>query len=489
MPPKPFVPPRGTPETSELGLPPSARWTTASELAGRDWVYQPGRIFLGRSGGKLIGVNDPRHMMTVAGSRAGKSKSCLVPNLYLWPGSAVVIDPKGEIATLTAERRASAGQAVYIVDPFDQVRDEKLARYRASFNPLAELVRDDKSDVPDDAALIADALILESAGGDSHWTTAAKSLIKGLILYLVHLAEPRDGDGPHNATVKQPTLNALRELVTLPIKAPGDDPDLMNTFEAMANLEDDGFGGVMANIGSAMGSKSEGELRSIISTAEVQTDFLGGKLASVLGSSEFTMGDLKQRPMTVFLVLPASRMGTHSRWLRLMVSLALLALETDETKPEHRVLVVLEEFAQLGYLRQLEAAVALMAGYGVLIWTILQDFNQLVAHYRDSWETFVGNAGVLQAFANADERTLKFLSDRLGSLTLREDNSVPITHAMAAVGDGNRTQLRTTPLLAPFEIALHFGRQTEQQLVLIPDRTPAAIERVWFDDPVLGGSK
>jgi type IV secretion system protein VirD4 len=475
VPPQPFIAPRGTPQTAERGTAPSARWSTPAELAGADWAYQPGRIFLGRSNGRLIGVDDPRHLMTVAGSRAGKSKSCLVPNLYLWPGSAVVIDPKGEVAMMTAEHRAASGQAVFILDPFNQV-EGPAQQFRARFNPLAELVRDDQSDVPDDAALIADALILES-GGDTHWTSSAKNLMKGLILYLLH--------------AKRPTLNALRDLLTLEIDGTdendSDRPWLTTIFKLMSERDDDddGFDGVMSNIGSAMGSKSKTELSSIVSTAVEQTDFLGGKLSAILGASDFRMADLKQRPMTVYLVLPASRMGTHNRWLRLMISLALLALERDKTIPEHRVMVVLEEFAQLGYLRQLEAGVALMAGYGVLIWTILQDLNQLVAHYRDGWQTFTGNAGVLQCFANADERTLKYISERLGFLTLREDTSIAMTHGMASAGDdGRRTQLRQTPLLAPFEIALHFGRKTDQQLVLIPDRTPAAIERVWFDDPV-----
>lgn len=479
MPPVPFVAPRGTLETFDRGTAPQARWTTPRELDGPDWTYQPGCIFLGRSGAQLVGVDDPRHMMTVAGSRAGKSKSCLVPNLYLWPGSAVVIDPKGEIATMTAERRVAAGQSVYILDPFGQVQGS-AAQFRASFNPLAELVRADQGDVPDDAALIAEALILESGGGDNHWTTAARSLMKGLILYLLT---------PHMRDNVPPTLNALRDLLALPIDAP-DGNCLKAVFAYMQASEDDGFSGAMANIGSAMGSKSDTELRSIISTAEVQTDFLGGKLATVLGASGFSLGDLKRRPMTVYLVLPAARMGTHNRWLRLMISSALLALERDQTIPEHRVMVVLEEFAQLGYLRHLEAAVALMAGYGVLIWTILQDLNQLVANYRDSWETFVGNAGVLQAFGNADGRTLKYLSDRLGFLTLREDTSVAMTHGMASAGDdGSRSQLRQTPLLAPFEIALHFGRKTDQQLVLIADRNPAAMQRMWFNDPIFQGGK
>ncbi len=71
-----------------------------------------------RDDGAAIGNDDNRHMLTIAGSRAGKGTSAIVPNLCLWPGSCVVIDPKGENAGLTAETRSKrAGHAVVVLDP------------------------------------------------------------------------------------------------------------------------------------------------------------------------------------------------------------------------------------------------------------------------------------------------------------------------------------------------------------------------------------
>ena len=36
--------------------------------------------------------------MTVVGSRAGKGVSLMIPNLLLYEGSVLAIDPKGELA-------------------------------------------------------------------------------------------------------------------------------------------------------------------------------------------------------------------------------------------------------------------------------------------------------------------------------------------------------------------------------------------------------
>ncbi len=84
-----------------------ARWLTHSEMTGPQWDPKSG-LLLGRRDGRIIGWNDDRHVMTIAGSRAGKGVSLIIPNLLLYEGSALVIDPKGENARITAGRRGKA---------------------------------------------------------------------------------------------------------------------------------------------------------------------------------------------------------------------------------------------------------------------------------------------------------------------------------------------------------------------------------------------
>jgi type IV secretion system protein VirD4 len=68
-----------------------------------------------------------RHLLTVAPTRSGKGASAIIPNLLTYVGSAVVIDPKGENAMITAARRGKGdsgrsinglGQSVHVVDPW-----------------------------------------------------------------------------------------------------------------------------------------------------------------------------------------------------------------------------------------------------------------------------------------------------------------------------------------------------------------------------------
>lgn len=49
---------------------------------------------------------------------------------------------------------------------------------------------------------------------------------------------------------------------------------------------------------------------------------------------------------------------------------------------------------------------SLAAGYGIQMWPIVQDINQLKGIYNDKWETFLANAGVTQFFTEGDTHHL-----------------------------------------------------------------------------------
>ena len=82
-----------------------------------------GQIWVGESfdgDAEPIGYRDDRHVLLVSGTRGGKGTGVIIPNLCLWPGSAIVIDPKGENATVTARRRGEGS------DPVGQERRRAL---------------------------------------------------------------------------------------------------------------------------------------------------------------------------------------------------------------------------------------------------------------------------------------------------------------------------------------------------------------------------
>ena len=120
---------------------PSASWMNPSNLGNERFAMKDGKILLGQTKQDTvpIGLKDNRHLVTIAGSRAGKSATSLIPNLLTWVGSTIVVDPKGELATHTAKWRSEKlGQDVFILDPFNEVKGS-ASQYRTAYNPFDEM--------------------------------------------------------------------------------------------------------------------------------------------------------------------------------------------------------------------------------------------------------------------------------------------------------------------------------------------------------------
>lgn len=421
--------PRGVPhKASKQSLLGTARWFTTSKR------WASGMFWLGRNDdGEAIGHNDDRHIITVAGSRSGKGRSAIIPNLLLWPGSCVVTDPKGENATRTAVARSRrSGHRVAVVDPHHSasVPDD----LRMSFNPV-DLIDVDAEDAIDLAAAIGDAVMVGSGDGkDIHWVESARQIFEAVLL---HVASSEFG--------KRRSMVRVRQLLTIgdPEYAEqllaerksenGGKADLVSPFEALwiqmssSVASSRAVRDVIAGAANSILDMGENERGSVLSTARRNTKFIDSPWlqASLEGSDgpRLNIDDLKgtEGGLSVYLCLPARFIPTHARFLRLMLNLMLYRMEAqglDRPKSGHSVLFVLDEFAALGRLEVIEKAAGLMAGYGVKLWPILQDLGQLKRHYKESWETFLGNAGVLQFFANSDLTTLDWLSKRIGQIEL-----------------------------------------------------------------------
>ena len=130
------------------------------------------------------------------GTRGGKGAGVIVPNLCQWRGSCIVIDPKGENATVTARRRGDGsdyahglGQEVRILDPFGEV--PLASSLKARFNPL-DVIDPDGDLAVDDAGRIAAAIIVRESKNDPFWEDAARGLMKGLILHVLTFPSFKD---------------------------------------------------------------------------------------------------------------------------------------------------------------------------------------------------------------------------------------------------------------------------------------------------------
>jgi type IV secretion system protein VirD4 len=100
---------RGDPERKpEDFKPPESAFAAPGKMKAMPALkWRPGMLFLGVIdgevktdadgrrhvvGGQTVGVDDDRHVCTFAGSRSGKGRACILPNMLHYPGSVLATD-------------------------------------------------------------------------------------------------------------------------------------------------------------------------------------------------------------------------------------------------------------------------------------------------------------------------------------------------------------------------------------------------------------
>lgn len=400
----------------------SARFARPEELNA--YRQGPG-LYIG--GGFVF--KDKGHILTVAGTRGGKGTNLIIPNLLGlggYNGSWVVIDPKGENAAITTRYQRESGRQVVILNPWGLLEDH--IGEAESYNPLDILADTSSIHLVDDAHMIAEMLVpVEKSDKNKFFTDTARSIVTGLIM---QIATTQEGDDR--------TLTTLWRWARLA----GDDWD---ELIARMRLNNDPVNGeIVRNSGNEIVKLMEaGEetFGSILSSVLQATDFLKSPSLQKSLRSGYDPTTLSDGDTALYIIIPADKLQSHARWLRLIATTTLRAVVRN---PNKRVTFLLDEFAALGYLPEIETALSTYAGFEITIWPILQSLIQLKGLYGENWETFTANTAIRQFFTINDNFTANYVSAAIG-----QTSHVITTRSWFGVQDANSNQ---RPLVTPDEV-------------------------------------
>lgn len=410
----------------------TARWGTIDDA--RDMIgVRPGReLFLGflmqedgSSSAPLV-ARYPGHLLTIAGTGQGKSATQIVFNLLTYTGSVVVIDPKGELYDLTAERRRQFGKVVRLA-PLARPGEPPSDRY----NPLNEL--GDAREIGHRARRLAEMLIVRQ--GDKGAAEAAffeSEAINLLTLIIIGVCEMAD---KYNSPQDR-TLAEVRRICSLPLlgdarsksddadgKVQGDDTNYLQDVLKMFAV--DGKNLLLRQQAGSFAAYDRKLLASFISEINSNLAFFDGHagFAEATATSDFRFADLTHEPTTVYLTIPLKDIGTSYRYLRAMVGQAFTALEEQREAREASVLFILDEFPALRDMSFMRDAVAQMRSAGAWFWFFVQDLAQLRAVYGNWADVFLSQTDY-QIFFGAvnDPNTKKYISTNLGVNTVAYRN-------------------------------------------------------------------
>ncbi|MGR6465776.1 type IV secretory system conjugative DNA transfer family protein [Rhizobium sp. PAMB 3182] len=372
----------------------SARWATVDDVR-KAGLLRPasGRtLSLGTCEGHAVNWDGESHLLTVAPTRTGKSRLQIIPNLRTYGGSAVVLDPKGELYQNTAAWRREVGP-VYVLNPFevpDIPNDD-------AFNPLDE--------VTDSQSAVQLAEILYPRTRDDRQQFFENEAV-GFLAAVVEFTARFAPESHRNLATIRDALSTL-------------DRDFHQLVEAMANeVMPPSIRNAARNFRTK--SRETGQPRVLDSLNTQLRIWDTSGLRHVTRRSGFAFEDLKDTPATVYLVLPFAKIRPFSILVRILFASALDAMLRNPVRPDIPVLFVLDEFLALDREDRFVAAMRTHASAGVRLWFFLQDLPTLEELYPTTWKSFL-QVETKTFFGTDDPHTAELISRYLGDRTVAYD--------------------------------------------------------------------
>ncbi|WP_131120257.1 type IV secretory system conjugative DNA transfer family protein [Lichenihabitans psoromatis] len=369
----------------------AARFGTLMDATRQGLTSKQG-IVLGTINGTTIRSDEPAHILVVGPSRSGKGTGFVLPNGYLWRGSAVFFDPKRENFEALANHRKAMGNKVFMFSP----GSNDTHRY----NPLDFVRRDER--MATDCLVVASFVIPEKS--DDTWAGAGRLLLSALIGYV--LASPLIVGAQHMRTVARMTTTGrdistvLRAIVkTERAHLPAWITDTFNQYIA---LEPETRNSAVFNVNMAMSLWNN------------------GLIAAATATSDFDIRELRRQPMTIFIGCTIAELAIFRPLIRILFQQIhdLMMVKIPGPDEPHQVLLMLDEFYHVGRMDSLVSKITISAGYGFRMAIVMQDIAQLDELYgRNTRVTTVSGSQIKLFIQINDLDTSEFVSEMLGETT------------------------------------------------------------------------
>ena len=334
------------------------------------------------------------HLMTFAPTGSGKGRGIIIPTLLSYPGSVVVIDPKGENYKVTARRRREMGHQVVVLDPFKRATRAKETSDK--FN-VFDMFKLPGTIIDADANMLAWQLAAgHNFSKDPFWDIVGSSFLFGLIAHVATAFED-----------KERNLNRVLKYLYA--------EDVIYGLAVLLDSKTVKCPHAYREIAAFLQLPERDTRPSVLATALSWVKSLNTEcVEETLESSTFDLNDLLEgKPISIYLCIPPDKLTSHKALLKMWIAALMTTVLRRTSCPEKKTLFILDECAQLGAMPLLEQAVTLLRGYGLQVWTFWQDMEQVRSNYPSRHETLINNAAVLQAFGISNSMMARQLTDVL----------------------------------------------------------------------------
>ena len=431
----------------------TARWARTHDLRLlRVGESKPGRLILGRAGGRLVAAEPRQSAIVVGPTQTGKTTGFAIPAILEWQGPVVTTSIKTDLLRETlAARSAIRGARAFVYDPTGTTGIPSVG-----WTPLMQSL------TWQGAQRVAEWLVrgarTNGSGSDAadFWYGATAKLLAPILLAAAC-------SGGSMAQVVAWVDSQEDGAVTRALEE-NDEEEALNAFEAIALWDDRTRGSVYATAQTVL-------------IAYVDPGVLASAMSAELRAERLLDGAWN----TAYLCAPAHEQRRLQPLFATLVQ-EIIAHAYDRTtetgKPlDPPLLLVLDECANIAPLRDLATLASTGAGQGIQLVSVFQDMAQIHAVYgRDHAPTIVSNHRAKVILSGiSDPQTLDYVARLLG------DEQVPFRSSTSSRQGRSTTESVSYRHLAPANVLREM--RPGHGVLVYGHLAPARITlRPWFKD-------
>lgn len=442
----------------------AAHWQTKAELNKNKMLRPVGTGFvcgkLGRpqslKAAYICSTAIP-HVMMVAPTRAGKGVGFVIPNILSFGGSLVVLDVKGENFETTSRYRMHKGDVVYRFSPFDWTNGTHC------YNPLERISRCQTfAEQFTEVSILADLFLDKDNQQSSTFSEAGKTIFVAACL----LALQRN----------KPNLGEVNKIVS-------DGANKNKMYQSYAEeAKGEAHRLLWINAASASDKLLTSNIQALKTAGLKQWDNPAIISATIKNDMDFST--FRKSPQSLYIVVSEDHIPTLAPLLRLMFADLIASLRANEPGPNEPwpVMIMIDEFQQMGAMPYIERAIHTLASYGGRIAMIAQSLSALDKIYgKEGRASLENGAGLKLYITPRDEQTVKEVSASVGKTTQEAITTSYGRNKGFAGAQSTSVRLEERPLLS--ETQARF-MDPDDVIILASPQQPIIARRIkYFEDP------
>ena len=354
------------------------------------------------------------NQIILGGSGTGKSRFFVKPNLLMCNTSYIVTDPSGELVQACGKMLMNHGYKIKVFNLNDM-------KHSSNYNPFHYL-RDYNGEInANNVIKMINVFMMNTkadgaSAGDPFWDDATRLLLSSLCFLLIETGTEEEQnfagvlDLIHKAKVIEGKEEEKSELDLIFDQRKEADPKALSVqcYEEFKHDAGKTMQSILISTTTKLQYFKLPDVRNLTCTDNIHLEEVG---------DEYT---------ALFIVIPSS--DTTYNFLAAMMYTQLFDTLYDRAinlykgrLPVH-VRFVLDEFANLGKIPEIDKILATCRKFEISIQIILQNLSQLKKMYKEGWEEFGGNCDTMIYLGGKDQFTNEYVSKELGKETIDQQS-------------------------------------------------------------------